>query len=145
MSCGAPTIKMRLIRVFPCNLWQRRGYLVSSLFTSQAIHLLGEAALCDEVPFQSLQLLEEQVVGLVDKYNRHVGDGLWRTCMTQIHKKGRIVVFLSQSSHCLVLCRALFPLAAPMSAQIVGIVLEKFLKTCLSHVHEFYLRFCRGG
>ena len=71
----------------------------SALFAADAVHFLGEAALRDEVLFKSLQLFEEQVVGLVDEDDSHVGDGLRRPRLAEIHEEFGIVVLLAQPAH----------------------------------------------
>ena len=117
----------------------------SALFASDAVHLLGEAALRDEVLFQSLQLLEEQVVGLVDEDDGHVGDGFGRTRLAEIHEEFGIVVLLAQPAHGRPFHGILFPLAMTVRAQIVDVVLLEFLQTCLRHIDKFDLGLCRGS
>ena len=46
-----------------------------------------------------MKMLEEQVVGLVDEDDGHVGDGLRRACLAEAHEERGVVVLLSQLSH----------------------------------------------
>lgn len=71
---------------------------------SHAGHFLGKAAVVEEVLFQPLELLEEQVVGLMNEDNRHVSNSLRGTSLAQPHKVVWLVVLTPKLSHCCPFC-----------------------------------------
>ena len=62
---------------------------------SHAAHFLGEAAVFKEILLQSFELPEQQVIGLMNEDDGHVGNGFGRTCGTELHEIIGIVMLPS--------------------------------------------------
>lgn len=98
-----------------------------------------------EVFLQSLELAEEQIVGLLDEHDGHIGYCGGRTGGDELHIIAGIAMFLAQTAHGFQLHRVFFPLALTMCLQIVFVIFQQFLEAGLGHIDELYLGLGRGG
>lgn len=88
-----------------------------SPFYSYAAHFFREAAILGKVLLQAFQLLEQQVVGLIDEYDSHVGNRLRWAGGAQLQKVLCIAVLTSQFAHGRVLRGAFLPPAMATRVQ----------------------------
>ncbi len=76
----------------------------ASIVFSHAGHSLSKASVVEKILFKALQLFEQQIVGLMDEDNRHVGNGLRGASLAQPHEVVWLVVLTPKLSHCCPFC-----------------------------------------
>jgi hypothetical protein len=108
-------------------------------------HPLTQAALFQEILFQSAELLVEQEIRLVNEADGNVGDHLRRAGFHKLAVKfKRMWSLAAQPSHELRLFGVLVPNDMVTHAKVVAIVGEQFFETRPAHARELNLGFLRS-
>lgn len=122
----------KVLKVFKVLRDFGRFALITTVFLAERCHALGETAIINEIRFEPFQLPVQQIIGLINQDNCHIGNGFGWPSFNYIHEKLNIVVCRTQLSHRYKFAAVGFPDAVISCSQIISVVFKQFLKTCFA-------------
>lgn len=110
---------------------------ILSILKSCSRHLFFNATKLEKIVFQTLYVLEQQIVFLLKKNNGDIGDSFISALLNRLTIVCRIIVLRAHDSGLNKSVIVIFPLLQPTHAQIIFVINKQFLKTGLGHIGKF--------